>query len=229
MTLLPLLIAGLSFLGSHVLLSSTSLRGTLRDQLGERGFLLLYSAVAFATLAWFIHSYAQAPLVPLWAFQPWMVYFPVAVMPFASVLLVSGLTVPNPTAVGMERRIEVHDPAPGILRVTRHPVMWAIGLWALAHMVPNGDAASLIFFGMFAVLALGGTLLIDRKKRLSLGTHWARLVEVTSNVPFQALIAGRTSLRPGEIGLLRLVAGLLLYSVLLLAHPLYTGRPIPIY
>ncbi len=229
MTLLPLLVAGLSFLGSHILLSSTGLRGTLREQLGERGFLLLYSAVALATLAWFIHSYVQSPLIPLWAFQSWMIYFPVTVMPFACVLLICGLTVANPTAVGMERRIAVHDPAPGILRVTRHPVMWAIGLWALAHMVPKGDAASLIFFGMLALLALGGTLLIDRKKRLALGTHWARLAEGTSNLPFLALFAGRTRLKPGEIGLLRLVAGLLLYAVLLLAHPLYAGMPVPIY
>jgi uncharacterized membrane protein len=101
--------------------------------------------------------------------------------------------------------------------------MWAIGLWALAHLPANGDLASLLFFGSLAALALGGTVAIDRKKRLALGTNWGRLAEVTSNVPFLALLAGRTGLRLGEIGFLRLVAGVLLYAVLLLAHPLYTG------
>jgi uncharacterized membrane protein len=76
------------------------------------------------------------------------------------------------------------------------------------------------------LLALGGTVLIDRKKRLALGSNWSRLAEVTSNIPFLALATGRTRLRPYEIGLLRVIAGLLLYAVLLLAHPLYTGHAI---
>src|SRR4029077_13248890 len=41
--LLSLVIAGVAFCGSHILLSSTRLRGSLRDQLGERGFLAGYS------------------------------------------------------------------------------------------------------------------------------------------------------------------------------------------
>jgi uncharacterized membrane protein len=89
--------------------------------------------------------------------------------------------------------------------------------------VPNGDVASLVFFGSLAGLSLGGTLLIDRKKRLALGSHWSRLAEVTSNLPFAALVAGRTRLRWREIGLLRIVAALLLYAVLYLAHPMLTG------
>jgi uncharacterized membrane protein len=108
--------------------------------------------------------------------------------------------------------------------VTRHPILWAIGLWALAHVLPNGDLASLLFFGALAALALGGTVLIDRKKRLALGSNWWRLAEVTSSIPFLAILAGRTRLRPHEIGLLRVVAGLLLFAVLLLAHPIYTGH-----
>ncbi len=126
----------------------------------------------------------------------------------------------------MERVAGDDDPAPGIMRVTRHPIMWAIGLWGLSHVAANGDLASLLFFGSLAALALGGTVLIDRKKRLALGSNWPRLAEVTSNIPFLAIMAGRTRLRLHEIGLLRLVAGLLLYAVLLLGHPLYTGHAI---
>jgi hypothetical protein len=39
-----LVIAGIAFCGSHVLLSSTRLRGALRDQLGERGFIAVLLA-----------------------------------------------------------------------------------------------------------------------------------------------------------------------------------------
>lgn len=223
-TFASLIVSGAVFLGSHVVLSSTRLRGNLRDQLGERGYLALYSVVALATLAWFVTAYIHAPTLVLWRFAPWMVFVPVAVMPFASILLMAGYSTPNPTAVGMERVAGDDDPAPGIMRVTRHPILWAIGLWALAHVAPAGDLASLLFFGALAALALGGTVLIDRKKRLALGSNWSRLAEVTSNIPFLAILAGRTRLRPHEIGLLRVVAGLLLFAVLLLAHPLYTGH-----
>jgi uncharacterized membrane protein len=222
------IIAGLAFHGTHIALSSTRLRGNLSVQIGERGFLGLYSLVAIATFAWFATAYAHAPELLLWQSSAWMAYVPIVLVPFACILLIGGYTTPNPTAVGMERAAGADDPAPGILRITRHPVLWGIGIWALAHLVPNGDLASLLFFGSIAALALVGTVLIDGKKRLALGSNWSRLAEVTSNIPFAAIFTGRSRLRAHEIGLLRLVAGLLLYAVLFLAHPLYTGHMIMI-
>jgi uncharacterized membrane protein len=224
--LLSLVIAGLAFCGSHVLLSSTRLRGSLRDQLGERGFLAMYSVTALVIFAWFVSAYAGAPMIVLWPRQRWTALVPVAVMPLATLLLVAGYSTRNPTAVGMERSAGADDPAPGLLRVTRHPIMWAIGLWAISHLVANGDLSSLLLFGSIAVLALGGTVLIDRKKQLALGSNWPRLAEVTSNVPFAALAAGRTRLRWRDIGVLRIATGLLLYAVLYLAHPIITGLPV---
>jgi uncharacterized membrane protein len=226
--LISLVIAGIAFCGSHVLLSSTGLRGSLRDQLGERGFLAVYSLTALVTFAWFLMAYAHAPTILLWPRQMWMALVPIVVTPLATVLLVAGYTTPNPTAVGMERAARADDPAPGMLRVTRHPVMWAIGLWAVSHMIANGDLRSLLFFGAFAALSLGGTLLIDRKKRLALGSNWSRLAEVTSNLPFAALVTGRTRLRWRDISLLRVIAGLLLYAVLYNAHTIIAGAPVVI-
>src|SRR5712691_1680855 len=226
--LLSLVIAGIAFCGSHILLSSTRLRGSLREQLGEYGFLALYSLTALVTFAWFLVAYSHAPAIVLWPGQKWMPFVPVAVMPLATILLVSGYSTPNPTAVGMERSARADDPAPGILRVTRHPVMWAIGLWAISHVIANGDLRSLVFFGAFAGLSLGGTVLIDRKKQLALGSNWSRLAEVTSNLPFAALVTGRTRLRWRDISLLRIAAGLLLYVVLYRAHSIIAGIPVVI-
>jgi uncharacterized membrane protein len=175
------------------------------------------------TLAWMVVAYTHAPHVPLWNGGAAARYVPLVVLPLACMLLVGGLIAPNPTAVGMERAAVADDPAPGMLRVTRHPVMWAIGLWALAHLPPNGDAASLVFFGALALLALGGTVLIDRKKRLALGSNWQRLAELTSNVPLVALVARRTRLTAGLA--LPIAGGLLLFLILVWAHPLITGAP----
>ena len=225
---LSLVIAGVAFCGSHILLSSTRLRGSLRDQLGERGFLAVYSLTSLVIFAWFVAAYAGAPTIVLWPRRQWTALVPVSVMPFASILLVAGYSTRNPTAVGMERSARADDPAPGILSVTRHPVMWAIGLWAVSHLIANGDLSSVLFFGSLAALALGGTVLIDRKKQLALGSNWPRLTEVSSNLPFAALVAGRTKLRWRDIGILRIAAGLLLYAVLYLAHPIFTGLPIAV-
>jgi uncharacterized membrane protein len=226
--LVSLVISGIAFCGSHVLLSSTGLRGSLRDQLGERGFLAVYSLTALVTFAWFLLAFSQAPTVPLWSPRPWTSLFPVVVMPLAAIFVIAGYTTPNPTAVGMERSVRGDDPAPGILRVTRHPVMWAIGLWAVSHVVANGDLRSLIFFGAFAVLALGGTVLIDRKKQLALGSNWSRLAQVSSNFPFAAVLTGRARLRLRDISWLRIIAGLLLYVVLYRGHAIITGVPVVI-
>jgi len=223
---LSLVIAGIAFCGSHVLLSSTRLRGSLRDQLGERGFLAVYSLTSLAVFAWFVAAYVAAPTIVLWPRQRWTALVPVLVMPLATILLVAGYSTRNPTAVGMERSARADDPAPGILSVTRHPVMWAIGLWATGHLIANGDLSSVLFFGSLGALALGGTVLIDRKKQLALGSNWPRLTQVTSNLPFAALLTGRTKLRWSDIGLLRIAAGLLLYAVLYLAHPIITGLPV---
>ena len=88
--------------------------------------------------------------------------------------------------------------------------------------------ARLLFFGAFAGLSLGGTVLIDRKKQLALGSNWSRLAEVTSNLPFAALLTGRTGLRWREIGFLRIAAGLLLYVVLYRGHAIIAGLPVVI-
>src|SRR6201994_195805 len=226
--LLSLAIAAIAFCRSHIVLSSTWLRGALRDQLGERGFLAVYSLVALVTLAWLLVAYSHTPTIPLWPQQRWTALVPVAVMPLAAILLIAGYTTPNPTTVGMERFARADDPAPSVLRITRHPVMWAIGLWAVSHVVANGDLRALVFFGSFAALSLGGTVLIDRKKQLALGSNWARLAEVTSNVPFAALVAGRTRLRWRDISLLRVIAGLLLYAVLYQGHSIIAGVPVVI-
>src|SRR5260221_14790240 len=112
-TLSSLVIAGVAFHGSHVALSSTWLRGSLREQLGERGFLALYSGVALATLAWFVTAYAHAPTIVLWPFAPWATIVPLGVMPFAAILVIGGYTTPNPPAGGMESAARADDPAAG--------------------------------------------------------------------------------------------------------------------
>jgi uncharacterized membrane protein len=148
---------------------------------------------------------------------------PVVVMPFACLLFIGSITGPNPTMV-MQSIAADADPAPGVLKATRHPMLWSFGLWALAHLVANGDAAALMLFGGLAVLALGGTIAIDVKRRGRDPQGFARLAARTSNVPLAALIEGRARVSFGEIGWWRIGLAAVLYVVLIFAHPLLAGR-----
>jgi uncharacterized membrane protein len=97
-------------------------------------------------------------------------------------------------------------------------------------MVPNGDWASLLFFGTLAVLALLGSVLIDAKNAVRRGDAWTRWTQLSSNIPFLALIQGHQTLGATirEIGWFRLAVALVLYAGLLHGHSwLFGVSPLP--
>jgi uncharacterized membrane protein len=106
----------------------------------------------------------------------------------------------------------------GIFRITRHPFMWGVALWAIVHAAANGDAASTMLFGALAALAVGGTLHADSRKRRQLGPAWDAYTRQTSHVPFAAIAQGRTGLVWHEIGWRPVILGVVLYVVLLVLH-----------
>jgi uncharacterized membrane protein len=219
-----LALAALVFLATHFV-SSTPLRRSLVEALGEGAYLGAYTAVSFLTLGWLVWAYSRAPAVPIWKI-PGVNLWPLVVMPFSLAFVAAGLMTPNPTLVGQEGRLKAEEPARGILRITRHPLMWGIALWAAVHLLAKGDAASLVFFGTFLLLALAGTKLMDLRKAETLGEDWKRFAALTSNVPFTAIVEGRNRLALGEIGGKRLAAGLALYILFLVAHTwLFGARP----
>lgn len=226
--MVELIAAVLVFLASHAVPAVKPVRRRLVAGLGERAYMALYSALSLAMIAWLGFAYAHAPYVEVWPFAPWTLWVPLLVMPFACLLLVGAVSAPNPLSIAPRRR--PFDPArPGIVSITRHPLMWAFVLWSGAHLVPNGDAASLILFGLLTALGLLGPLSLDAKRRAALGeAEWRRLARTTSNVPLAAVVAGRTGLDLRGIGLARGLSAILLYAVLLFAHPWVVGvSPLP--
>jgi uncharacterized membrane protein len=221
--MIELLAAAALLLATHYGISSTPFRGWLVARLGERPYLVLYSLVAFGALGWLISAYRRAPFIELWSAPAWSAWLPLVVMPFALLLLVCGVSTLNPTAVGAPDTLGQAEPARGILRITRHPFMWGVALWALTHIVANGDAAAVVLFGTFAVLALLGTLLIDHKFAMRRGAEWQRFAAASSNLPFAAIAAGRQHLALAEIGWLRVGIALALYVVLRALHPWLFG------
>jgi len=213
-----LLLAMAVFVGSHFVLSTLAVRAGIVRAIGENGFRLLYSAIAVASLAWVITAYRAAPLLQLWPDPPQLRYLPIALMPFACILVVAGVTTSNVTMFAGERYADGPRPVWGIVTVTRHPALWGIALWSVVHLLANGDAASLILFGGMAILCFGGMAHIDQRRRIALGAAWGPVALTTSVTPFLAAMQGRTSVDWAGIGAWRVVGGLALYAALILTH-----------
>lgn len=221
------LYAAILFVGLH-LLGSTPLRPALVDRIGEGTYRGLFSLLAGLSFVWLIWAYGAAPYQPVWPTRPWMPWLPILVMPVAMVLLVAAVTTRNPSMAGMEAAVDAPDPAVGITTITRHPLFWAIALWALAHIVPNGDLASIYLFGSLALLALLGMPMQDRKKERQLGAEWGPFAMRSSAIPFVAAAQGRTAIDWRGIGWWRPLAGLALYAVILMGHrDLFGVSPFP--
>lgn len=211
---LTLILATLVFLGIHIL-PSTPLRRFAVGAVGESAWLGLFSLASLAGLAWMSIAYKAAPFEGLW---PGLRLVPLALAPFAFVLLACGVLSRNPALLGQAGALKHEDPARGIIRITRHPVMWGIMLWAAAHILAVGSLQAVIFFGGLLLLAAVGTGMQDARKAGQLGEDWARFAARTSNLPFAAVLQGRNRVVWREIGWWRPAAGLAAFAALLWLH-----------
>ena len=206
-----LVVATAAFVLTH-LVSGTALRPKLVGALGEWPYRGAYSALALITLGAMIWAYIGVPREPLW---PALRLAPIIVTPIAFVYIACGY-FRNPTMVGADKLLKSDDPARGIIRITRHPIMWGVMLWAAAHVLGAGNLRGLVFFGGLFLVALIGTLSMDRRKRAN--PDFARFAAVTSHVPFVAIAQGRNRLVWSEIGWKRPLIGLVAFALLLGAH-----------
>ena len=224
-----LLAAAAFFLAIHLLVSGTRVRDALTGRIGQGPYMGLFSLSSVAGLVWLGLAFAEARGQPAyWDLTPVTRQIQMGVQLLAMLLIVPGLTTPNPTSVRQEGALDRADVVKGMLRITRHPFLWGVAIWAAGHLLVNGDPASLVLFGTMLLLALFGTASIDAKRRRALGPKWDAFAAQTSNVPFAAIAAGRQKLRLGEIGWWRIVLAVAIWALLAWAHPyLFGARALP--
>lgn len=216
-----LIAAAVFFLLIHFGVSGTRLRDSLVATLGAGPYRGLFSLASLGGIVWLVYAYRRAPTIETWGLLLGLRPAAFLVVFVAALLVVIGLASANPTSVGMESTIaRGADAVHGVTRITRHPFLWGVALWALAHLLVNGDLASLILFGSLLVLSLGGTASIDAKKRRQLGETWQQFAARTSNIPFGAIAAGRNALGPAlaEIGIVRPLVAVAVYAVIFVLH-----------
>ena len=183
---MTLLILGLTlFIGIHLLPSFPAWRGNLVQRWGERRYKAVFAGIALAGLVLLVMGKAGAPFVSVYSPPAWGRHVTPLFVLAAFILL---------PAAHMRSNIK---------RYTRHPMLWGVTLWALGHLLSNGDLASLILFGSLAAYSL-----FDMAS--------ANLRGAVKSVTVYPLKKDATVV----------AAGVVTYVVFLLLHPYLFGVPV---
>lgn len=184
------LIAGLViFLGIHsIAIVALGFRNSMEARLGKWGWKALYSIIALVGIVLIIQGYNSARYTSALLYSPpvWTRHLTMLLMlPVFPLLLAAYL--------------------PGRIKATlKHPMLVAVKLWALSHLLTNGSAADVLLFGSFLAWAV-----IDRISLKRRAYH------------------SNPSAPPGRWNdLIAVLAGLTLYVVFVMgAHQLLIGVP----
>ncbi|MBS28871.1 MAG: NnrU protein [Alphaproteobacteria bacterium] len=212
------------FVGGHFLLSSKPVRMALIERFGETHLLTYYSLVMIVIFTWMILAFIDTPPVALWQPSAGIRWLPALGMPLAVFLIVCGLTTPSPTIAGTNPDEPGRDLTRGIMRITRHPFLNGMSLWAALHLIANGDDRSIVLFGGLLVLTVVGMWHIDKRREFLFGSDWGPILLTTSAIPFAALLSKRTSFDWPGIGWWRLLLSVAIYLALVWLHPLVLGE-----
>ncbi len=214
---LEFILAFVVFLLTHSIPVRPPVKARLKAVIGPHGFSLAYSALSVAVLTWLIIAAGRAPYVEIWPRAEWQTWVPLIGMALAIVIAALAIGRPNPLSFGGGHN-EGFDPEnAGIIGWTRHPLLVALAIWSGAHLVPNGDLAHVVLFGVFFGFSLLGMKIIDRRNKRLMGADWERLRQT------------RRAFRPTRNGLIRTAIGLGVFLTLLLLHePVIGVDPYPL-
>jgi uncharacterized membrane protein len=144
------LVAGLVvFLGIHsVRMVAPGFRDRMIARLGEGPWKGIYSLVSLAGLVLLIWGYGQARPDAAIIYEPpvWTRHIAMLLMLFSFILLVAS-----------------QIPAGYIKKAVKHPMLLAVKIWAFAHLLANGDLASLILFLALLAWAVWNRIAVKRR------------------------------------------------------------------
>ena len=146
---LALLVVGLVlFIGPHVFVTMRTQRDAVIKRIGENAYKGLFALVAFAGIALISYGYG------LYRWDEWT---PVWDPPLWTHHVTALLNLP--AFIGIAATY-----FPGnIKRVLKHPTLVGVKLWAVAHLISNGDLGSIILFGSILAWAVYDRISLKRR------------------------------------------------------------------
>lgn len=193
---LPLLILGLVvFLGTHALTMARGWRRASMAKIGATPYRIAYSlasAVGLALIVYGFGRYRAEGFVPLWTPPVWGRHLALALM-LPAIILLAAAYIPS----------RIRDKV-------RHPMLAAVKIWALAHLLANGDLGGLLLFGAFLAYAVLDRIAVKRRKSEEHGVSPLFL---------------RKGTLAGDLAVL-LVGGLAYVALVTYIHPYLFGIPV---
>jgi uncharacterized membrane protein len=144
-----LLILGLVvFIGSHAFVTRRDERAATIARIGEGPYKGLFSLVSLIGLALIIYGFAlyrRDGMIPVWSPPVWMRHLAIPLVWLAFICI---------TAAYIQGDIK---------RVLKHPMLVGVKLWALAHLLANGDLGSIMMFGSLLAWAVFDRISLKRR------------------------------------------------------------------
>jgi uncharacterized membrane protein len=168
------------FLGAHTLPMLRETRAGWVTRLGEGGYKGLFSVaslVGFVLICWGFSLYRAQGWVQVWYPPHGMRHLTILLMWFAFISLAA-----------MGKR-------PSLIRGwLRHPMLVAIKIWALAHLLVNGDLGGMILFGTFLAWAVFDRISVKRRgdlgaPRVAGFTRGDAIILIAGTIAYVAMIA----------------------------------------
>ncbi len=208
------------FFATHSVPVRPSIKSRITAKIGPRGFGISYSILSIGMLTLLIWSAGKAPYVELWPQAVWQRHVVHLGMLIVCLILAFSIGRPNPFSFGGARNDRFDPTRPGIVRITRHPILLALALWAGLHLLPNGDLAHVLLFGVLGSFAIVGRALINRRKRREMGAgRWSDLNAAVGNA---RVINSPLSWAGVAVRIISAIAG---FAALLALHPVVIGVP----
>ena len=179
--IINLIAANVAFVATHFAMSHP-LRGPMVKALGAGGFQGAYIVVSFATLAWVYFAFVAAPPadLPGSGDAGWIA---ATIITLPAMILLAGSFIGNPALPTPMAEAQARAAPGGVFKVTRHPMMWAIGLWAASHIILFWSIRTMVTALAMGILALVGAKMQDAKKEVLMGDAWAEWESKTSYWP----------------------------------------------
>jgi uncharacterized membrane protein len=216
-TWVKVLLWWLAFGASHTVFSSIPVRTWLRERVGPGPFQGIYSLVAFATfiplnIAYWSNTHSGPWL---WNLRPVAALHSAAIfLSFVGwVLVVAAILQPSPASLAPTTTKQAH----GLSRITRHAMFSGLALWSLAHIVVNGFASDIAYFGGYLIFSIVGAMHQDARKRAT-EPSLAEFYATTSAVPFAAIAGGRNKFVAAELPVAGIVVGMIIAGSLYFFH-----------
>lgn len=209
------ILAAAAFFLSHTIPVRSSVKPWIVARIGAKGFGLIYSILSLVIFVWLIVAANRAPYVPLWEKAAWMPYVTISIMFVVCLMLSFSIARPNPFSFGGVRNESFEPAHPGIVRLTRHPLLVALALWSFAHLLPNGDLSHVILFAAFGIFALLGCKMINQRTRRKMSEAGKDYDALWVATRAGSLFSGCEN---SASVFLRLLGGLGLYVLLLSLH-----------